>query len=243
MRRFVVPPAAIAGDRVTVTGTEAHHIATVLRLRPGDRVTVIDGSGTEYVVELERVSPEAVTAHIIDRGSGMPPLFRLTLLQSVPRGAKMDAIIRMGTELGIAEFVPVLAARSVPTAGGRAERWRRIALEAAKQSRRPDVPLVRDPIPFADGVRIASAAQITIVLWEGEQRQSLADVLKGRPTPETAALIVGPEGGFEPAEVEAAVAAGAIPASLGPLILRTETAGIAAAAMLFYEFGLRRRSR
>lgn len=243
VRRFFVPRSAIEADQVTVTGPEAHHIATVLRLETGARVTVFDGSGAEYLVELDRVSPDGVSGRILGRSGGSVPAFRLTLVQGVPKGAKMDAIIRMGTELGIAEFVPVRSARSVATAGGRVQRWRRIAAEAAKQSRRADVPVVHDTMPFAESLALLSSTPLRIVLWEGEENQTLAGAIEDRPAPDRAALIVGPEGGLEAAEVAGAVAAGAIPASLGPLILRTETAGVVAAAMLFYEFGLRRSPR
>lgn len=218
-------------------------MATVLRLQPKDRVTMIDGSGAEYVVELDRVSADGVSGRIVDRTEGSPPPLRLTLVQGVPKGTKMDTIIRMGTELGIAEFVPARTARSVAAASGRVQRWRRIAAEAAKQSRRVDVPVVRDPMPFAKAVTLASSAALSIILWEGEQGQTLAQAVGDRPVPDRVAVFVGPEGGLEAGEVAEAVAARAIPASLGPLILRTETAGVAAAAMLFYEFGLRRRNR
>lgn len=240
MRRFVVSPADVAGDRVTIGGPEAHHIATVLRLQPTDRVTVIDGSGAEYLVELERVSSEQVTGRVMDRSHGLRPWFRLTLIQGIPKGGKMDDVVRMGTELGITEFVPAHTARSVAASGGRVQRWRRIATEAAKLSRRADVPVVRDPVPLAEALDLIRPA-LTVVLWEGEHGRTLADAVRDHPVPDHAALIVGPEGGLEEEEVAAAAAAGAAPVSLGPLILRTETAGVAAAAMLLYEFGLRRR--
>lgn len=240
MYRFFVDHSAIADNRVSVRGQEAHHLAAVLRLQPGDRVIAFDGSGNEYVVRLTAVSASEAAGEILETRPGVRVPLRLMLVQGVPKGAKMDHVIRMGTELGVAEFVPAHAARSVAVSAARAERWRRIAVEAAKQSRRADVPLVREPVPFPEAVQMAAAAQLVVVLWEGERGQTLADVLKNRPAPAQAALIVGPEGGLEQEEVDAAVAAGAVPATLGPLILRTETAGIAAAAMLFYEFGLRR---
>ncbi|MGH2349599.1 MAG: RsmE family RNA methyltransferase [bacterium] len=241
MHRFLVDPRAVVGKRVTVRGPDAHHLAAVLRLRPGDQFVALDGSGLEHTVRLTAVTETEAAGEILETREGVTLPLRVTLVQGVPKGTKMDLVIRMGTELGIAEFVPARAARSVAGAAHRAERWRRIAQEAAKQSRRADVPRVHDPAPFADAVGRVSGTELMVVLWEGERSRNLADVLRDRRTPAEAALIVGPEGGFEREEVEQSVASGAVPATLGPLILRTETAGIAAAAMLFYEFGLRRR--
>jgi 16S rRNA (uracil1498-N3)-methyltransferase len=240
MRRFFVDRHWIAGSQVTVRGPEAHHLAAVLRLRPGDQFIAFDGSGREHTVRLTAVTETEAAGEILESREGMTAPLRVALVQGVPKGTKMDLVVRMGTELGIAEFVPARAARSVAGSAHRVERWRRIAQEAATQSRRADVPLVREPAPFPDAVQRVSGAELMVVLWEGERSQTLADVLRDRATPAQAALIIGPEGGLEHAEVEQAAAAGAVPATLGPLILRTETAGLAAAAMLFYEFGLRR---
>jgi 16S rRNA (uracil1498-N3)-methyltransferase len=240
MRRFFVPPGSVSADRVTLTGSEAHHLAVVVRLRAGDSVILFDGSAVEYATLLERVTPEAVSGRVIERRAAPVPQPRLTLVQGVPKGTKMDQIIRMGTELGIAEFLPVRTARSVAESPRRVERWRRIAVASAKQSTRADLPVVHVPTPFPTALEMVGAADLLVVLWEGESAHTLGQVLAPRQVPARAALIVGPEGGLESGEVDAAVAAGAVPATLGPLILRTDTAGVAAAAMVFYEFALRR---
>ncbi|HEV8352816.1 MAG TPA: RsmE family RNA methyltransferase [bacterium] len=240
MHRFYVDPAAVEGHHILIRGLEAHHVATVLRLRPGDRCIAFDGTGLEYVVRLILVADTETIGEIEQRHTRATVPLRLTLVQGVPKGTKMDLVIRMGTELGIGEFVPARTARSVAGGAHRAERWRRIAREAAKQSRRADVPEVREPAAFVDALDGVRGADLIVVLWEGERGRTLADALRGRSVPAAAALIVGPEGGLERDEVEQAIAAGAVPVTLGPLILRTETAGIAAAAMLFYEFALRR---
>ncbi len=243
MRRFLISAASISGNRVALHGSEAHHAAVVLRLTAGDRVVLFDGSGTEYVARLDDVAPDMVRGEVLERRQGRSPAMRLTLVQGVPKGSRMDLVIRMGTEIGIAEFLPVLTARSVAGSAHRAERWERIAAAAAKQSGRSDLPAVHGPVPFAAALEIVRASDLLVLLWEGEPAQTLGRVLHGRPFPMRAALIVGPEGGLESGEVDAAVAAGALPATLGPLILRTETAGIAAAAMMFYEFSLRPTNR
>lgn len=241
MRRFVVPQGSISGDRITICGAEAHHIAVVLRMRPGERVVVLDGSQTERVVELSRVTPEEVTGHIVETRPGLRSGIHLTLVQGVPKGAKMDDVIRMGTELGVAEFAPVAARRSVAEGRQRTGRWRKIAVAATKQSRRSDVPVVHDPAPLSSALEMVSGYDLVLILWEEERLRTIADALIRSPAPQRVAVIVGPEGGLEAAELEEAVRRGAVPVSLGPLVLRTETAGVAAVAMVLYELTLRRQ--
>ena len=240
LRRFFVRPESVTGERVTVVGPQAHHMASVLRLRPGDRVLVLDGSSLERVIELDQVSNQEVTGRIIGTQAGsQSPLWVVTVLQGVPKGVKMDTIIRMGTELGVAQFVPVHFHRSIATGGQRTERWRRIALEAAKQSRRSDVPIVYDPLPLPEALQLVAGYDRILIFWEGELTRTIAEGLASAPTVGRVAVIVGPEGGLEAAEVAAAARAGAVPVSLGPLILRTETAAVVAVAMVLYELTIR----
>ncbi|MDR7561571.1 MAG: RsmE family RNA methyltransferase [Armatimonadota bacterium] len=238
-RRFFVPADRVAGDRVNFAREQARHIATVLRLRPGDRVVAFDGSGVDRVVELLTVTPAQVTGRVVEVRTGRTPPLTVVLVQGVPRGAKMDAVVRAGTELGVAEFIPLLAARAVPRAEGRVDRWRRIAREAAQQCRRSDVPAVHPPMSLAPALARIASCDLRLVLWEGETRRTLADALRDA-SPRRVALVVGPEGGLTAAEVEEARAQGALTVTLGPLILRAETAGLAAVAMLLYELVLRR---
>jgi 16S rRNA (uracil1498-N3)-methyltransferase len=238
VRRFFAPQGA-HGGRIVLRGREAYHLAVVLRLRPGERVLAVDGAGREHVVRLTAVSATQAEGDVLETRQGMAAFVELTLVQGVPKGAKMDAVIRMGTELGIRRFIPALTSRAVAEGRGRAERWRRIAVEAAKQSRRSDVPEVLDPMPFAAALDHLAGCDLVLALWEGAPARSIAEVLSGA-APHHLALLVGPEGGFTAAEVEGAVRRGAHAVSLGPRILRTETAGMAAAAMVLYELTLRR---
>lgn len=219
---------------------QTRHVATVLRLRPGDRVVVFDGTGTEYVAELVTVAPDSVRARAVETHTGTRPMLHLALLQGVPKGTKMDEVVRMGTELGAAEFMPFLSARTVAEGRGRAGRWRRIAAESAAQCRRSDVPDVHDPVSLDQALERVAGYDLVLVLWEGEQTQSMARILAGAANPRRVAIVVGPEGGLAGAEVEHAVSRGAVPLTVGPLILRTETAGVAALAMVVYELTLRR---
>jgi len=239
MRRFVAPEGAIESGQVTLRDSEAYHLAVVLRLRAGARVLVADGRGIEHVVRLTAVDAQEVRGEIEQTRTGVTAPLDLVLVQGVPKGAKMDDIVRMGTELGVRSFIPVLTTRTVAQGRGRAARWRRIAAEAAKQCARADVPAVLDPLPFTAALDRLSTTTLILLLWEGERARTLAHVLQGA-APSRVALLVGPEGGFDETEVSEAAARGATPVSLGPLILRTETAGVVAAAMVLYELTLRR---
>lgn len=216
-------------------------MAVVLRLEPADRVIAFDGSGMEHVVELERVTPVEVTGRVVETRRVATAGFHLTLIQGVPKGAKMDAVIRMGTELGVVQFIPLLSRRAVAEGRGRSARWRRIAVEAAKQSQRSDVPAVHDPLPLAEALALVAGDDLVLVLWEGERARTIGDALAGVRAAERVAIVVGPEGGLEAGEVEGAQGRGAISVSLDPRLLRTETAGVVALAMVLYELTLRRK--
>ncbi len=237
--RFLVPPEAVQGDRVVLPPEEARHAATVLRLRPGERVVVFDGRGEEREVELTTVSPRAVAGRVVATRHGVRPSVQLTLVQGVPKGIKMDVIVRMGTEIGVERFVPVLTRRAVARpAAARVERWRRIAAAAAKQSGRSAVPRVDAPRSVLE-VWPELRDSLVLVPWEGERSRSIGAILRAHSGASAVAICIGPEGGWTEEEVRDAVAHGAHPVTLGPLILRTETAGLVAAAMTFYELRLR----
>ncbi len=232
-RRFFVEPGILVSDPIILGPREARHIAAVLRLRPGASVVLFDGHA-EIDAVLHEVGEGRVTARPVSEPRQATRLAELTLVQGVPRGAKMDDIVRMGTELGLAAIVPALTDRTVaePPAH-RVERWRRIAREAAKQCGRaalPEIPSVRalDAI-LADLV----PRDLFVVPWE-RATESVARVAAGVPF-WSATVLIGPEGGLTGEEVARAVSVGARPVSLGPLVLRTETAGVVAAAMLLYE--------
>jgi len=239
IRRFFVPLGSIVGAQVSFPPDQARHVATVLRLRPGDRVVVFDGTGTEYLAELETVTPTRTAARIIETHRGVSPALHLALLQGVPKAAKMDDIVRMGTELGVSEFIPFISARTVAVGRGRVGRWLRIAVEAAKQCRRRDVPAVHTPAPLPAALDRVAGYDLVLLLWEGEESRTIAQALAANGRAKRVAIVIGPEGGFAPEEVAQATARGAVPVTMGPLILRTETGGVAALAMVSYELILR----
>lgn len=241
MRRFLLVPGRVEGDRATFDPDETRHMRAVLRLAPGDLVVAADGDGRDYTVRLEALG-EVATGTILGVATtrAESPL-AVTLLQGVPKGDKMEAIVRAATELGVTRVWPVLTERTIVRLESsrwreRARRWQRVAREAAKQCGRAVVPEVEPPRALGD--RLVEARQeLRLCLWEGEA-PPLAAVLgsEARP-PRTAAVLVGPEGGLARGEIDAARAAGWSPVSLGPRIVRTETAGPAVIAVLQHVLG------
>ena len=241
LRRFFVPSSSVVGTQVFFPANEARHAAAVLRLRPADQVVVIDGTGVERTVVLTEVAPGKVAGRVVETRA-ISTRGVLALVQGVPKGARMDDVVRMGTELGVSEFFPFLSKRTVAEGRGRTGRWQRIAVESAKQSRRSDVPAVHAPAPLHDVLVHIAGFNLIVMLWEGEQSRTMAQALERLANPASIAIIVGPEGGLAEQEVDAAVARGAVPVTLGPLILRTETAGVVALAIVRYELENRRGS-
>lgn len=243
MRRFFIERSAIAEGVATIEGELFRHLVAVLRLRPGARLILADGEGGEYGGVLDSVAEGRALVRIEERvaaataGRSLP----ITLLQGLPKGEKMELILQKGTELGAARFVPVLTARAVPRLAGdraaaRVGRWERIVREAARQCRRPDIPAVGEIVPLA-GALAACREELKLLLWEEESEQGVRELLESVPPPASVAILVGPEGGLSAEEAAQAAAAGFIPVSLGPRILRTETAGLALLAILQYVWG------
>jgi 16S rRNA (uracil1498-N3)-methyltransferase len=235
--RFFVAPDGLTADPIVLGPEEARHVVRVLRLRPGAQVVLFDGQ-TQVDAALDAVSEQRVTARRLSEPRTTIRIIDLTLIQGVPRSTKMDDIVRMGTEIGLAAIVPALTDRSVTKpAEHRVDRWRRIAREAAKQCGRADLPMI-PPLRTLDTLLAdLTPTDLFVVPWE-RATESLAKVARGIPF-WSATILIGPEGGLTEQEVAGAVAAGAHPVSLGPLVLRTETAGIVAAAMLYYEIQAR----
>jgi 16S rRNA (uracil1498-N3)-methyltransferase len=243
MSRFFIEENQIFGNEIRVVSPQdVKHLTKVLRVARGDRVEVSDSAEWEYETEFLRVEDGAVVLRILDRQRfAREPGVRITLFQGLPKAAKMDAIIQKSVELGVACIVPVACVRSVPAedavSAGKLARWQKIAAEAAKQCRRGVVPEVRPVLAFEAALSAMRDAARMLFPYENETERSLKSCLRGLAVkPRDVALIIGPEGGFAREEAEALVAAGAASVSLGHTILRTETAGPAAIAMILYEF-------
>ena len=264
MRRLIVSEDIVSGDRIHITDKEdILYISTVLRMTEGGGLLVSNGEGLLREAEIEHVSKSGIELRIISEfPQDDEEKTRVTLYQGLPKGPKMEEIIRKATELGVFRVVPVETARSVPGAddinAAKLERWRRVAKEASKQSRRDRVPEVADVtgLEEAAGGLSAEGYDLALALYELEEGRTLKQALRvlnesidrilakalqyyeGDSKPLEIAVFIGPEGGFESAEVERLVRAGAVSVTLGDTILRTETAGPAAIAMILYEMDM-----
>lgn len=232
MPRVFVPAQFLDSERVTLDRATSRHLVKVLRLQAGAEVRVFDGCGTEIDGRILRAGGAAVELALGQRHRVPLPLVTITLLQSVPRSDRMDFIVQKTTELGVTRIVPVLSARGmVKPPPGKARRWRIIAQEAARQSGRADVPDVADAAALDVALAGAAASGGTrLVLWEEERALPLRRVLAEVP-PAPVTLLVGPEGGLSPAEVECARVQGFRVVGLGPRILRVDTAALVAVAL------------
>ncbi|MGH7314568.1 MAG: 16S rRNA (uracil(1498)-N(3))-methyltransferase [Candidatus Rokuibacteriota bacterium] len=242
-RRFTVTPEQISGDRVAFDRAESRHMTAVLRLAPGDLVVAVDGRGQDYTVRLERLGEAAAGTILSVAPSTTEPPLAISLVQGIPKGDKMEAIVRAATELGVQRVLPAITERTVmrlePSRWrDRARRWQRVAKEASKQSGRAVIPEVELPRRLDEWLEPqGTSADLRLCLWEGHA-PPLASVCDGLiRIPATALVLVGPEGGLTREEVERASACGWALASLGPRILRTETAGPAVIAVLQFRFG------
>jgi 16S rRNA (uracil1498-N3)-methyltransferase len=238
MHRFFVPPENLSQSPVLLPEEVLHHLA-VLRLKPGEEVLLLDGRGTVCKCRIESHGRRSGQALILERWLEVERAFPVHLLQSLPKGDKMDLVLQKGTELGITAFTPLMTGRTsfMPEEGReqkRLQRWRRIVREACRQCRRPVLPRLSVTLPLAEGLS-SCKEELRLMLWEEECRP-LAEVLPSSP-PRDAAILVGPEGGFSRQEAGVARGEGFIPVRLGPRILRSETAGFAVAAVLQYLYG------
>ena len=232
-------PEDVAGDRVTFGPEETRHLTRVLRLGAGAVVEALDGTGTMLTVRIEMVGRRGAEGLVLSRTMHRTESsLRLTLAQGIAKGDKMERIIRMATELGATAVVPLATARAVARVegkAGRVARWQRVAQEAAKQSGRAVVPLISPARPLAEWLASRENPGLLLCLWEAAPAPLISKLPEASVV--HAELVVGPEGGLEPAEVDALGEAGALVGNLGSRILRTETAGPVGLALLQARYG------
>lgn len=244
MHRFFVAPENILGSAVQIDAEQTRHIDKVLRLKTGETIRVFDGLDHEYEVRLiskENGSRRGEIIQEIHRHSEAP--LYLSLVQGMAKGDKMDSIIQKAVEIGVGDIYPLASQFAVvkvdqDRVGKKVERWQSIAREACKQCRRNRVPVVHAPQTFQQIMELVQGLPV-ILLYENEDQTGLKKILRDQReallTAPRVFLMIGPEGGFSPEEVAAARAQGVLTAGIGPRILRTETAGIAAASIILYE--------
>ena len=243
MRNFFLGTNEVVGDTATVTGELYRHMARVLRLKQGNEVALTDNGGRQLCGVIDEVGAKSLTVRITDTLSAPEEeqSLRITLYQGLPKGEKLDLILQKCTELGVAEVVTFDADRSIvklrgERSAGRLERCEKIVQEAARQSGRRLAPTVTIGGSL-DVVLPQSRHTVKLLLWEGEQTTRLRESFDSYGSPESVAIIVGPEGGLSAGEVERAIACGFTPVSLGRRILRTETAGLAMLSILQFYWG------
>ena len=225
-----------------ITGQDVNHIRNVLRMKAGEKIGVRDGISRNYICELETMEPDLVRARILSEETDSSELpARLYLFQGLPKGDKMELIIQKAVELGACEIIPVATRRSVVKLDKKKEenkvrRWNAIAESAAKQSGRMQIPEVKGVMTLAEAFSYSEKFDINLIPYELEEGMEKTREILGRIKPGMrAGIYIGPEGGFDREEVEAAVEKGIHPITLGRRILRTETAGMAALSILMFQ--------
>lgn len=241
MSRFYVDKESIKGNQILVTGKEAHHILDVMRLKISDEVIVFDGTGKEYVGTVKETGRKSLLLEIIKtRDAACQERCSITLIQAIPKKDKMDYIVEKATELGVKSIMPVMTARTVPDwsdakKAATAARWQKIAQEAAKQCGRADIPSINLITPLEEAIRTVEKYDLKLIAALSDKAVKLKDALKGSPGGKIA-LAIGPEGDFTAEEINTAEEEGFKTISLGPRVLKSDTAGLAAITMIGYGY-------
>ena len=245
--RFFISKEQIRNERVFISGDQARQIHQVLRLRAGDKISVLNNEGWEFEVDLLTTRPDQVTGRLVKRWQvKSEPWVHLTLFQSSLKQDRFEWILQKGTELGVSSFVPMISKRSVvrqtTLKQNKLARWQRILCEAAEQSGRGLIPSLAQPVDFAAALEAAQTSHLAMIPWTGEKENTISTVLAhanhhlSHPVRKIA-LLLGPEGGFAESEIQAAQLAKIVPITLGLRILRAETAAIVAATLTLHETG------
>ncbi|WHE07910.1 16S rRNA (uracil(1498)-N(3))-methyltransferase [Thermoanaerobacterium thermosaccharolyticum] len=242
MRKFFVKNEDIKDGIARINGDDAHHIISVLRFKIGTKLIISNGKN-QYVVSVIDIENSSVILKIIEEyNQVVESPVNITLYQGLPKSDKMDLIIQKCTEIGIKKIVPVETEFSTikikeKNIYNKISRWKKISLEASKQSGRSIVPDVLMPVGFKDALESLNEFDLCLIPYEKETNMRLKDVLKKNFDAKNICVFIGPEGGFSENEIMAAIEYGAIPVTLGPRILRTETAGIVTSSIILYELG------
>jgi 16S rRNA (uracil1498-N3)-methyltransferase len=239
LTRVHVPGPLTCGNRYTIEGDAANHVARVLRLERGAPLTVFDGRGGEHAARIEEFRKDAVVVAVGERAAADPESrLSLTLAQGVSRGERMDWVVQKATELGVTRIVPVLTERTVVKldarqSGRKLQHWQGIVIAACEQSGRTRLPDVAPPIALQEFLRQSNEARAVRILLSPTGTQRVDDL-----TPDGGLIVlIGPEGGLAESEQRAALDAGFLAMRLGPRVLRTETAAVAALTLLQHRFG------
>lgn len=243
MHHFFVEPSQIQGNHIFIDGPDVNHIRNVLRMNPGEEVNVTDGTGEKvYRCAIASIGEDKVELNIMwaqEKGMELPS--KIYLFQGLPKSDKMELIIQKAVELGVYEIIPMATARAVvkldqKKAAAKVKRWQAISESAAKQSKRLLIPEVKEPVKFSEALKLASDLDVRLIPYElAEGMDGTRRIIQSVKPGQSVAVFIGPEGGFEEAEVELAKEAGFQAITLGRRILRTETAGMTVLSILMYQ--------
>ena len=242
MHHFFVTPDQVQKETILIEGQDVNHMKNVLRMKIGEQVEISDGNNKKYLCEVESYEEEGAVLHIIEEMEADTELSsKLYLFQGLPKSDKMELIVQKAVELGAYEIIPVSTKRAVvkldaKKAAKKVERWNSISESAAKQAGRSLIPEVTEVLTFTQALEKAKELDVVLIPYElaegmDEAKQIIRSIEKGQ----SVGIFIGPEGGFERAEVEQAMEAGAKSITLGRRILRTETAGLAILSVLMFE--------
>jgi 16S rRNA (uracil1498-N3)-methyltransferase len=245
MHRFYIPPARWNIDHLALDEAETHHAIDVLRIQPGERAVVFNGEGAEATVEVVSVGKKSIELRCMQHAKNPPLACRITLGQAIPKGKNMDLIVQKATELGVAAIVPLLSERTVvqvdaDDAARKQEKWQATVIEAAKQCGQNWLPSVATPLSPKAFFQSAPRYDLMLIASLQPDARHLKEVLAEHQsiTGKKAAsvlVLIGPEGDFTPAEIALAKSSGCRPITLGPIVLRTETAALYCLSVLSYE--------
>ena len=246
MYHFFVEPEQVTGQEVVITGNDVNHIRNVLRMKPGDEVLISDGAGLDMHCQITDITPEEIRCQILDTASARSESpVKFYLFQGLPKSDKLEHIIQKSVELGVYEIIPVETVRSVvrydaKKQKSKQERWQKIAESAAKQSNRGIIPEVKEILGFDAALEYARSADgngldLILIPYENyKDMNATKEVIETIRPGMRVGIFIGPEGGFDPSEVEKAMGASAVPISLGNRILRTETAPLMLLSVLTF---------
>jgi 16S rRNA (uracil1498-N3)-methyltransferase len=243
MHKFFVSKDNIVGNRCTIEGDDVKHIYKVLRLKEGEKVNINNCEGKEYIGELIDINKKEVAVNILEEVElNNESNIKVHLFQGMPKSTKMDLIVQKNTELGIRSITPIITERVVVKNDSefkKVDRWNRIALEACKQSKRSLIPNINIPMEFEELLIKLKDMDLIVVPYENKEGDGIKKLISNLTNTqiENIAIIVGPEGGFEEEEILKLEDLEAHIVTLGPRILRTETAGFVALSLLMYELG------
>jgi len=246
MQRYFVEPEQFSETEITITGDDVHHIVRVMRAREGEQILVSDGAGRTALARLTALSTREVKAQVVEMMTEQRELpVRVTIGQGLPKGEKMEWILQKGTELGAYSFFPFSSERTIVRLDAKKEakkleRWRKIIKEAAEQSHRSLLPQLLPPASFREVLEQGKKYSHRAIAYEKEEGTTLHPLLESMREGDSLLILVGPEGGFSSEEIAVAEAAGFLPVSLGPRILRTETASQYILSAVSYQFEQRR---